>query len=98
MLKVAHHGSKNSTTSELLAAVHPKLAIVSAGAENPYGHPSKELLDRLHDANTKILRTDEHGAIHVLADGESLVVSCFVQCPNDTASPPAITVKAPDRH
>src|SRR5258708_8717626 len=50
VLKVGHHGSKNSTTSELLAAVHPKLAIISAGAENPYGHPSKELLERLDTA------------------------------------------------
>ena len=80
VLKVGHHGSKNSTTPEFLAAIHPKLAIISAGAENPYGHPSKELLNRLRDANVKVLRTDEYGAIHVLTDGESLTVSCFVEC------------------
>lgn len=103
VLKVGHHGSKNSTTPELLAAVHPKLAIISAGAENSYGHPSKELLDRLRDANVKVLRTDEYGEIRVLTDGESLTVSCFVECPgagSSSAQPPRkrqITIRTPSR-
>jgi len=80
VLKVGHHGSKNSTTPELLAAVHPKLAIISAGAENPYGHPSRDLLERLENAGIRILRTDQNGAVHVRTDGESLTVSCFVEC------------------
>ncbi|HLK05409.1 MAG TPA: DNA internalization-related competence protein ComEC/Rec2 [Candidatus Acidoferrum sp.] len=80
VLKVGHHGSKNSTTAEFLAAVHPQLAIISAGAENPYGHPSAELLQRLNDANIHILRTDQSGTIHVLTDGKTMEVTCFVSC------------------
>ena len=47
VLKVGHHGSKNSTMPEFLAAVHPRVAVISAGEDNPYGHPNPELLERL---------------------------------------------------
>jgi competence protein ComEC len=80
VLKVGHHGSKNSTTESFLASVHPSIAIISAGEDNPYGHPNPELLDRLEAANARILRTDRDGAVHVLTDGERLEVSCFVPC------------------
>lgn len=80
VLKVGHHGSKNSTTPAFLAAVHPQLAIISAGAENPYGHPSNELIQRLQNADVSILRTDQNGAVHVLTDGKNLEVSCFLDC------------------
>jgi len=69
VLKVGHHGSKNSTIPEFLAAVQPRFAIISAGEFNPYGHPHAELLDRLENAGTVILRTDSDGAVHVLTDG-----------------------------
>jgi competence protein ComEC len=81
VLKVGHHGSKNSTTAEFLAAVRPRVAVISAGEENPYGHPSPELLERLQRAGLRILRTDHDGAIHVLTDGERLEITCFVACP-----------------
>ncbi|HKV23830.1 MAG TPA: DNA internalization-related competence protein ComEC/Rec2 [Candidatus Acidoferrum sp.] len=89
VLKVGHHGSKNSTTPEFLAAVHPQLAIISAGADNPYGHPNEELLDRLQNAGVTVLRTDQDGAVHVLTDGRTLEVRCFVACPkaDDVFSP-----------
>lgn len=63
VLKVAHHGSKNSTTKELLELIQPKFALISCGYENRYGHPHKELLDRLDETDTNYARTDEHGAI-----------------------------------
>jgi competence protein ComEC len=85
VLKVGHHGSKNSTTEEFLAAVHPRVAVISAGEENPYGHPSPELLERLQRAGLRILRTDRDGAIHVLTDGERLEITCFVACPQAAA-------------
>ncbi len=81
VLKVGHHGSKNSTTEEFLHAVEPKVAIISAGDDNPYGHPSPELLERLTVEGARILRTDRDGAIHILTDGQTLEVSCFVACP-----------------
>jgi competence protein ComEC len=80
VLKVGHHGSKNSTMPEFLESVGPQIAIISAGEQNPYGHPSPELLERLRGSGARILRTDEKGAVQVVTDGHSLRVNCFVKC------------------
>jgi competence protein ComEC len=80
VLKIGHHGSKNSTTAEFLAAVKPHLAIISVGEGNPYGHPNAELLERLANAGVRVLRTDRDGAVHVLIDGQGVKVRCFVPC------------------
>jgi competence protein ComEC len=85
VLKVGHHGSKNSTIPDFLAAVQPRLAVVSSGEGNSYGHPSPELIERLRQAGVPTLRTDTNGAIHILTDGTNLEVSCFVACPDITA-------------
>jgi competence protein ComEC len=85
VLKVGHHGSKNSTMPEFLNAVGPQVSIISAGEENPYGHPSPELLERLEKSGTRIFRTDQNGAVQVLTDGHSLQVSCFVGCASETS-------------
>lgn len=70
VLKVAHHGAATSTTAPFLRAVRPAVAIISAGAGNPYGHPSPETIGRLR--RTLILRTDEHGAVRLTTDGQKL--------------------------
>src|SRR5882757_3295522 len=80
VLKVGHHGSKNSTMPEFLESVGPQIAIISAGEQNPYGHPSAELLERLRGRGARILRTDQEGAVQVVTDGHSLRVNCFVKC------------------
>jgi competence protein ComEC len=80
VLKVGHHGSKNSTMPEFLESVGPQIAIISAGEQNPYGHPSPELLERLRGSGARILRTDEEGAVQVVTDGHKIRVSCFVGC------------------
>jgi competence protein ComEC len=80
ILKIGHHGSKNSTTAEFLAAVKPRLAVISVGEDNPYGHPNAELLERLATAGVRVLRTDHDGAVHILMDRNSLEVSCFIPC------------------
>jgi competence protein ComEC len=80
VLKVGHHGSKNSTMPEFLESVGPQIAIISAGEQNPYGHPSAELLERLRESGARILRTDEAGAVQVVTDGHSLRVNCFAGC------------------
>jgi competence protein ComEC len=80
VLKVGHHGSKNSTIQEFLDAVAPTIAIISSGKDNPYGHPSPELLERLEASGARVLRTDQHGAVHILTDGDGLEISCFVAC------------------
>jgi competence protein ComEC len=82
VLKIGHHGGKNSTTEEFLDAVRPKIGIISVGEANPYGHPSPELLKRLEAAGVRILRTDREGAVHVLTDGRQLEINCFVACPD----------------
>src|SRR6266446_5240149 len=81
VLKIGHHGSKNSTTPEFLAAIQPRIGIISSGEGNPYGHPSLELLERLEKGGVRIYRTDSDGAVHVLTDGTRLTISCFVDCP-----------------
>ena len=80
VLKIGHHGSKNSTTPEFLAAVKPRLAIISVGEDNPYGHPNAEPLERLANAGVRVLRTDRDGAVHILMDGQGLDVQCFIPC------------------
>ena len=76
VLKVAHHGSDTSTTPQFLAVVNPRLAVISAGADNKFGHPSGEVLDRLKEKlNTEdIYRTDKHGTVEFITDGERLWV------------------------
>ncbi len=68
ILKVGHHGAKNSTSEELLTAAEPKLAVISVG-ENSYGHPNEEVLKRLRDFKIKILRTDQNGTVKIISDG-----------------------------
>ena len=97
VLKIGHHGSKNSTTPEFLAAVQPRVGIISAGEDNPYGHPSPELLERLENAGIRILRTDRNGAVQVMTDGRQLEISCFVACPNGGNAAASVQGKAPDR-
>jgi competence protein ComEC len=64
VLYVPHHGSSSSCGEELLLKVKPKIALISCGRFNPFGHPSSEVIDRLNSAGVQaILRTDEHGAI-----------------------------------
>jgi competence protein ComEC len=97
VLKVGHHGSKNSTTYEFLLAVHPRVAVISAGEDNVYGHPSPELLKRLQRAGVRILRTDHDGAVHVLTDGERLEITCFVACPETPSTGASVQTQAPNQ-
>jgi len=96
VLKIGHHGSKNSTTPEFLAAVQPLVGIISAGEDNPYGHPRPELLERLENAGVRVLTTDRDGAVHVLTDGARLEITCFVACPGVANAAASALAKAPD--
>ncbi|MEM8857135.1 MAG: DNA internalization-related competence protein ComEC/Rec2 [Chloroflexota bacterium] len=69
--KAGHHGAKNASTLEFLEAVKPQLVIVSAGADNRFGHPHPEVLERVNQFGAIVLRTDTHGTIEVISDGES---------------------------
>lgn len=64
-LKVAHHGSKNSSSSQLLKSIKPLIAVISAGKNNRYGHPHKETIERLKAVNSKVYNTAEKGYIEL---------------------------------
>jgi len=74
VLKVAHHGSKTSSSMRFLAAVRPSLALISSGAGNRYGHPSPQVIARLRQLGARVLRTDTQGGVIVTTDGQSLDV------------------------
>lgn len=80
-LKVAHHGSKTSTTEPFLDAAHPAFAAISAGRDNIFGHPSPEVVERLEAAGVRVYRTDRDGAITASTDGRTLRVSAFKGAP-----------------
>jgi len=69
LLKCAHNGSTTSTTPEFLAAVHPRFALIHVGAHNSFGHPRREVLQRLGEAHVATYRTDTGGAITFVLDG-----------------------------
>lgn len=70
VLKISHHGSRNASDLSLLQLVNPELAIISAGKNNRYNHPHKEVLDKLNKLAIKYLRTDELDRIEVVSDGQ----------------------------
>jgi competence protein ComEC len=72
LLKVAHHGSASSTSLDLLAAVRPRFALISVGANNVYGHPRIEVLQRLTDFRVATYRTDLQGAVTFYLDGKTV--------------------------
>jgi competence protein ComEC len=76
VLKVAHHGSKTSTTSQFLAAVDPEVAVICVGANNTFGHPHPEVVDRLTDrvGEENVYLTSTNHTIEFITDGERLWV------------------------
>lgn len=78
VLKVGHHGSRTSSSQEFLTAVNPGWAVISCGYNNSFGHPHKEILNRLTSCTkAEILRTDQQGAIVFRTDGKSMKVESF---------------------
>lgn len=75
VLKVAHHGSATSSTPDFLDAVRPRVALVSVGAANSYGHPSAEVIRSLMERGAQVLRTDQLGTVVVRTNGRSLTVT-----------------------
>ena len=77
ILKVAHHGSRTSTSPELLEAWQPQIALISCGRGNPFGHPAPEVVARLEATGAAIYRTDRDGEITVDTDGQHVFVRTF---------------------
>jgi competence protein ComEC len=85
VLKVAHHGSRTSSSAALLQAWRPQIAVISCGRGNRFGHPATEVLQRLDEIGATVFRTDLHGQITVETDGVKVKVRTFVAA-EDTRS------------
>lgn len=96
VLKIGHHGSDTSTSYVWLNAITPEYAVISCGANNSYGHPTDTVLSRLRDAETTVYRTDLHGDITFISDGESLSVDTTRYANyDDVFAPGAIPTEPP---
>ncbi len=79
VLKVSHHGSRNSTMQEFLNLVQPKVGLISAGEKNPYGHPHKETLNRLGESGVDVWTTIQSGAVRITVKKEKICLEEYVE-------------------
>jgi len=77
VLKVPHHGSRTSSGDELLRRLGPRVAVLSVGARNHFGHPHPEVLRRYTGRGIPVYRTDRDGAVTLSTDGRRVWVSAF---------------------
>ncbi len=97
IIKVGHHGSTSSSTTEFVKAVNPSYAIISCGKNNSYGHPRQEILDKYRNIGAKVFRTDLQGTIIIHSDGETINYETEKQVPEDEIYlEPKITITFPD--
>lgn len=95
VLKIGHHGSDTSTSYVWLDAILPEYAVISVGKNNEYGHPTDAVLSRLRDAETKVYRTDLHGDITFISDGENLSVDTDKKSDADVFAPGTVPTEPP---
>lgn len=74
VLKVAHHGSSNGLSEELLKIIRPALAIIEVGKDNTYGHPAASTINLLKKYAVRIYRTDQNGTVEIFSDGQGYQV------------------------
>ena len=81
ILKIAHHGSKTSTTENFLKTVSPKIALIGVGKNNTFGHPNKQVIERLKENGVKVYRTDTDGEISIVVNrnGEIVNIQKFIK-------------------
>lgn len=75
ILKVGHHGSSTSTSTDFLISTNPSVAIISVGKNNSYGHPTSETLSLLNSYNIRTIRTDINGTVIAISDGKNINIS-----------------------
>ncbi len=79
-LKIAHHGSRTSTTAEFLQNAKPQHVVISVADPSPFGHPHAEVIERLHATGANIWRTSHCGAVTISTNGDDLRVETFLKC------------------
>lgn len=82
ILKIAHHGSKTSSTKEFIEKVDPEIAVIGVGKNNLFKHPSEEVIKRLEEKNIKVYRTDENGEISFFIDNKGKIIKSKVKLKN----------------
>jgi competence protein ComEC len=78
VVKVAHHGSRTSSTDAFVAATHPLLAIISVGRTSMFGHPNKEVVERWRASGAEVMTTGQRGTISVTSDGKDSQIKTFI--------------------
>lgn len=78
VIKIGHHGSKTSTSKNLIKVSTPQYAVISVGRNNQYNHPSNSVLDSLHYSDVQILRTDRHGEIELTVGDDDIKVNVSI--------------------
>ena len=84
ILKVAHHGSKTSSSKEFISAVNPQIALIGVGSNNKFGHPSDITIENLKSINCKLYRTDKDGEISINVDNNKMVIFKKLECIKNT--------------
>ena len=77
ILKIAHHGSRTSTSADFLAAWRPQIAVISCGRGNRFGHPAPDVIGRLEAAGAKVFRTDQDGQVTIQTDGQKATIRTY---------------------
>lgn len=90
VLKVAHHGSRSSSSIDFLTKVNPKYAVISCGKGNRYGHPNQQTLDELKRRNVELYRTDLQGTITCHSDGHTITFETTKTAGSDLFKAPEI--------
>ena len=96
VLKVAHHGSGTATTDALLDVLQPRIAVISVGADNNYGHPAPATLERLRSHGATVYRTDLDGSVEISTDGRDLIVGTERQ--RAPSAPPTSSIERPGKN
>ena len=78
LVKVAHHGSRTSSTPGFIEAAQAEYAVFSVGRNSPFGHPHPDVVERWRTSGAEVMTTGERGTISVSTDGKDLVVSQFL--------------------
>lgn len=91
ILKVAHHGSKYATSDEFVRQTTPKIALISVGANNRYGHPTARVLEALDAVGASVYRTDESGCITLWLSKGQITAQTYRRAPSSNPLPAAYT-------